>query len=64
MKASVKQYRAALKWELLHIRSNINGQRTWRPEEVDEIMRAQPDIIIRHVMRYNTPEEYAWLLSI
>ncbi len=64
MKTTVKQYRAALKWELLHMRSSVTGQMTWRPEEVDDIMRAHPDKIIRHVMRYNTPEEYAELLSL
>ncbi len=63
MKTSIEQYRAALKRELLHMRSSISGRRTWRPEDVEGIMRAQPDIIIRHVMKYNTPEEYANLLS-
>ncbi len=63
MKISIEQYRAALKRELLHIRSSITDQRTWSAKDVEDIMRAQPDKIIRHVMKYNTPEEYAELLS-
>ncbi len=63
MKTPIEKYRAALKRELLHIRSSITGQRTWRPEDVEDIIRAQTNKIIRHVMKYNTPEEYAELLS-
>ncbi len=63
MKTSVKQYRAALKREQLHMRSSITSQKTWLAEDVEDIMSAQPDTIIRHVMRYNTPKEYAELLS-
>ncbi len=63
MKTSIEQYRAALKRELLHMRSSITSQKTWLAEDVEDILIAQPDKIIRHVMKYNTPEEYAELLS-
>ena len=39
------------------------GRKTWTAQDVAEIMKGQTDSVLRNAMRYNTPEEYAEILS-
>lgn len=60
---TVEQYRANLQKALQAMVDESTGRKTWTAQDVAEIMKGQTDSVLRNAMRYNTPEEYAEILS-
>lgn len=60
---TVEQYRAELVKALQAAVDESTGRKTWTAQDIAQIMKSQTDSVLKNAMKYNTPSEYAYILS-